>query len=330
MINLNHLRIFYCVAKNMSFTKAAKELFITQPAVTAQMKLFEEWCELKFFKKKGRGIILTDVGKVLYAHACKIFEYEKGIESAIDDLRQLKQGVLRLGTTKTYVRLFLPFLIQSFSEKYPMIRMCIDEGSSMDIIESLVKLRNEIAIITKVVDHPAVTFIPFSEEELIPIFSPRHPLAKKTHVSVEELANEPIIMREAGSGTRKFVAKFFEDHGYVPNILMETVNSEFIKQLVARGTGISILVREAVLRELGQKKLVTVPIEGKKIYLDACVAYLKNQPLSLPARVFLDTLEGLCNGEMPIKGIRSLLEKHDRPVKAIRTDACGFVDFGIG
>ena len=330
MINLNHLRIFYCVAKNLSFTKAAKELFITQPAVTAQMKLFEEWCELKFFKKKGRGIRLTDEGKALYSYACRIFEYEKDIESAIDDLRQLKQGVLRIGTTKTYVRFLMPLLIQSFSKKYPMIRMCLDEGSSMDIIESLIKLRNEIAIITKVVDHPDITFIPFSEEELIPIFSPQHPLAEKTHVSVEELAMEPIIMREAGSGTRKFVTDLFEEHHCIPNIIMETVNSTFIKQLVAKGVGISFLVREAVLKELEQKILVTVPIEGKKVYLDASVAYLKNQPLSPSARAFLDALDGLCADERPIKGIRSLLLKHEQPIKEIKKDKLGFVDFGIG
>ncbi len=330
MINMNHLRIFYQVAKNMSYTKASKALFITQPAVTAQMKLFEEWCELKLFKKKGRGIMITDEGRMLYLHACKIFKYEQEIETVIDDLRQLKQGVLRIGSTKTYVRLLMPFLAHFYSKKYPMLSLCLDEGSSMDIINSLLKLRNEVAIVTKVVDHPDITFIPFSEEELIPIFSPKHPLAARPHVTVEELANEPMIVRETGSGTRKFVTALFEEHGCVPNILMETVNSQFIKQMVARGDGISLMVREAVLEELYRKELITVPIKDKKVYLEVSIAYLRNQPLSPPTRAFLEILDQLCGGQRPIKGIRSLLLKHDRPIQDVITDPAGFFNFGIG
>ena len=252
MINLNQLRVFYHVARNLSFTKAARELFITQPAVTAQVKLFEDWCDLKFFKKKGRGIILTAEGEALYAHARKIFEYEKDVENAIDDMRHLKKGILRIGTTKTYARFLMPFIMQHFHDKYPQISIHLNEGSSLEMINSLIELKNDIGIITKVIDHPDVEFTPFSEEELIPIFKPDHPFASKPFVTVEQLAKEPIIMRERGSGTRKYVNALFERHHCTPNILMETVHSEFIKQLVARETGISILVREAVLRELEQ------------------------------------------------------------------------------
>ena len=85
MINLNQLRVFYCVAKSLSFTKAAEELFITQPAVTAQVKHFEDWCELKLFKKKGRGIRLTDEGEMLYQKALQLFEYENQIEEVVND-----------------------------------------------------------------------------------------------------------------------------------------------------------------------------------------------------------------------------------------------------
>lgn len=306
MLNLNQLRVFYCVAKNQSFTKAANELFITQPAVTAQVKLFEEVCELKFFKKKGRGICLTDEGQALYNHACQLFEYEKQIEGAIDDLRKLKQGVLRIGTTKTYVRHLMPHLMRQFHEKYPEIKIFLDEGSSLSMMHSLLELKNEIAIITKIEDHADIAFIHFSNEELIPILSPNHPLASKPAVTLEELAREQIIIRERGSGTRKFTNILFERHGCTPNILMETGNSDFIKQLVARGDGISFLVRESVKADLAQQRLVTVPLKGEKVYLDARVAYLKKQPLSLSAKAFLSVLEELTPEGRPINGIRSL------------------------
>ncbi len=100
MLNFNQLRVFYQTAKHLSCTTAAKKLFITQPAVTSQLKHFEEFCNLKLFKKKGRNIHLTDEGKTLYDYTCKIFEYEKEVEDVIEEMRELKRGVLRLGTTK--------------------------------------------------------------------------------------------------------------------------------------------------------------------------------------------------------------------------------------
>ena len=313
MINLNQLRIFYCVAKNLSFTKAAKDLFITQPAVTAQVKLFEERCGLKFFKKKGRGVCLTDEGEALYFHACKIFDYEKKVEGVIDELKNLKQGVLRIGTTKTYARYFMPFLMRSFHEHFPQIKIYLDEGSSLTMIHSLLQLRNEIAIVTKVEAPPDVEFLPFVLEDVVLIVSPQHPLASRPFISVEELAQEPIIMREPGSGTRKFINELFERHQCVPNILMETANTDFIKQLVARGEGVSFLVKESVEAQLREKQLVTIPLEGEDIILDANIAYLKKQHLSRSAQAFLKTLDRLIAGDRPIKGIRSLLSTHGIP-----------------
>lgn len=310
MLNLNQLRVFYCVAKNLSFTKAANELFITQPAVTAQVKQFEACCELKLFKKKGRGICMTDEGETLYLYARQLFEHEKLVESIMDDLRQLKRGVLRIGTTKTYVRYLMPHLLRLFHEKFPEIKIFLDEGSSLAMIQSLLELKNEIAIITQVKDIPEIEFIPFAEEEVISILNPDHPLAKEPCLSIEQCTQEPIIMRENGSGTRKFVNELFQSHNCTPNILVETANTEFIKQLVSRGDGISFLVKESVLNDLENKKLVTVPLMGPKIYIDVNIAYLKRQPLSLPAQAFLKALDELtAPDKRPINGIRSLFSK---------------------
>jgi DNA-binding transcriptional LysR family regulator len=307
MINLNQLRVFCQAAKCENFTLAAKKLFITQPAVTAQIKMFEDQCNLKLFKKKGRNIYLTDEGKTLYDYARKIFEWEKEIENLIDDMRDLKRGTLRLGVNKTYARYFMPFVITGFREAYPHIKINLDEGSSLDMIYSLVDLRNELAVIAKVGDHPNVCFIPFSQEEIVLILAPDHPLATKTTVSVKELEEEPIIMKEAGSGTRLLVNKLFEASGLTPNILMETSNTEFIKQLVQRGEGLSFLVREAVAIELHEKKLTTVPIGRERTFLDVSIAYLKNQTLSPAAQSFLDVLLRISSRERPDQGIRAIM-----------------------
>jgi DNA-binding transcriptional LysR family regulator len=307
MLNLNQLRVFYCVAKNLSFTKAAEELFITQPAVTAQVKHFEEWCELKFFKKKGRGICLTDEGEMLYQQARQLFEYENQIENTINDYRQLRQGVLRIGTTRTYARYLMPLIMRQFHKKFPKIQIYLDEGSSLDLSLSLLELKNEIAIISNVNDDPDISYIPFSEEEVVPILSPDHPLVKHEYLSIERLSQEPIIMREVGSGTRNLVDNLYQQHQLKPNILMETANTEFIKQLVVRGDGISFLVKEAVIENLNDNMLATVPLQIGNFYLDVNFAHLKKQPLSLPAQAFLQVLDEILPGKRPIKGIRALL-----------------------
>jgi len=309
MINLNQLRVFYHAAKNLNFTTAAKELFITQPAVTIHMKSFEENCNLVLFKKKGRRVYLTAEGEALYKYAQKIFEYEKDIENAIEDMRELKRGILRLGTTKTYARFFMPFLIAEFRETYPKIKIQLYEGSSLEMTRTLLDFKIEVAIIAKAEENPDICFVPFSIEEVVVIAAPNHHLTKQRRVSFRELEKEPVIMKEIGSGTRKLVTELFARHGCEPNVLMETSNTEFIKQLVERGEGISFLVKEAAALELEAGKLASIQLMNKKIFLDVSIASLKNQHLSPPAKVFLETLKKLAGGDMPARGIGALKAK---------------------
>jgi len=291
MINLNQLRVFYEAARTGSFTGAARKLCITQPAVTAQIKAFEDQCNLKLFKKKGRNLYLSEEGNTLYEYTRKMFEYEREVEDVIEEMRKLKRGILRLGTSKVYARYFMPFIISRFHEAFPQIKVHLDEGSSLDIYHSLLDLKNEVAVIAKMKEDPRVTFLPFKREQLLLILAPNHNLAKKKRVSVDELLHEPMIMKEMGSGTRKKVNGLFSKKGLTPNVLMETSNTEFIKQLVQRGEGISFLVEEAVAAEIHEKKLSTVPLAGEDLFLDVSIAYLKDQHLSHPARAFVDMLK---------------------------------------
>ena len=309
MLNFNQLRVFYYAAKNLNYTAAAGELFISQPAVTAQVKSFEEFCNLKLFKKRGRRIYLTDEGKSLYAHAAKIFKFEKEIENIIDDMRELKRGVLSLGTTKAYARYFMPLMITTFHRNFPKIKIQLNEGSSLDMIHSLLDFKIEVAVIAKAEDNPEVTFSPFSQEEMAVIVSLNHPLTKRKSITFKDLAEELFIMKEKGSGTRKLVEESFEKVGRRPNILMETSNTEFIKQLVQRDEGVSFVVKEAVAAELKDKKLAIVPLSGLKIYLDVSIAYLKGQTLSPPARAFVDTLARLKSEDIHPMGIGMLMTK---------------------
>ena len=309
MLNFNQLRTFHYTAKHQSFTTAASMLFVTQPAVTAQIKALEEGCRLKLFKRKGRQVHLTEEGKTLYEYTQKIFQYEKEIENIIDEMKALKRGILRVGSTKTYARYFMPSLLSSFHKDYPHIKLHLDEGSSLDMINSLLAFKNEVAVIAKASENPGVTFVPLSQEELVIIIPPNHPLTAKRSVSPQDIAKEPLIMKETGSGTRKRVNMFFEQHHCTPNALMETSNNDFIKQLVQKGEGISILVKACVAAEIEEGKLAIVPLKGQRIYLDVSFAYLKNQPLSVPAKAFEKVLKKLRSEDMRPQDIGALMLK---------------------
>lgn len=309
MINLNQLRAFYQGAKYLNLSTAAKQLNVTQPAVTAQVKAFEEHCELKLFKKKAGRLYLTEEGKAIYKYAEKVFEQEREIEVAVEEMKKLKRGSLRLGTARTYARYFMPFLISRFRRTYPKIKIHLDEGSSHDMIQSVVDFKNELAIIAKGTENRKVHFVPFSQEELVLILPPKHRLARKRSIPFQELADESVIMKEKGSGTRKLVNELFSKNDRKPNVLMETSDAEMIKQLVGRGEGISFLVKESVAWELKSRKLATVSIKGHKLFLDISIAYLKKQPLSPPAQAFLKSLEKLGTKEMRFKGMSTLMSK---------------------
>jgi DNA-binding transcriptional LysR family regulator len=346
MINLNQLRAFYQAAKCQNVSVAAQQLFVSQPAVTAQIKLFEDSCGLRLFKKKGRHLYLTDEGQTLFNYARKIFEYERKIEDAVGQMKELKKGSLRLGSARTYARYFMPFLLTGFRDAYPHIKIHFAEGNSLEMIHSLIDLKNEVVIIAKAEDHPNIAFIPFSREELVLIlihslidlknevviiakaddhpniafipFSreelvlilpPNHHLADKDSIRLEQIAAEPIIMKDPGSGTRKLVDELFGKNNCTPNILMETGDAEIIKLLVQHGEGVSFLVKEAVAVELQEKKLVTVPLQKDPILLDVSIAYLKKQPLSAPAQAFLTSLENLGTKKMRFQGMGALMAK---------------------
>ena len=307
MLNFNQLRAFYHAAKSQNFTQAARELFITQPAVTAHIKSLESVCNLALFKKKGRKLYLTYEGRILYDHVCKIFEYEKTIEKAINGMLKLSVGMLRVGTTKTYARFLMPSLLSHFIKVYPNIKIVLNEGPSHDMIMDLLEFNNDVAVISKVISKEEVSYTPFRHEELVLILSPSHPLAAHRSISFEQLAREPILMKESGSGTRQAVNELFEANKCVPNILMESGNIELIKQLVMQREGVSFLVSVGVAQEISEKKLATVQLKGHRPSLDVYIAYLKNQQLSPPAQAIVDMLERLRTGDAPPQDIGTLV-----------------------
>ncbi|HOV90802.1 MAG TPA: LysR family transcriptional regulator [Syntrophorhabdaceae bacterium] len=289
-MNLNQLRVFYITAKELNFSKAAEKLSISQPAVSLHIKNLEELLKVKLFLKAGKKILLTEPGNMLFDYANKIFELEIQAESALKGLLELKQGSIHIGTTKTYARYLMPKFISKFHSRYPQINITLNEGSSQEMIQSLFSHRNELAIVAHT-DYPkTITTIEFHEEEVIFVASPKHPICIKEELTLEEIANAPIIMREEGSGTRKIIMNVFKEKGLMPTILYEASNLDFIKELLISGEGISFMVKPVVQKEIDLGLLKELKIKDVKFVMYSKIAFLSNKALSKPASAFIDML----------------------------------------
>jgi DNA-binding transcriptional LysR family regulator len=309
MLNLNQLRTFYQVAKSLNFSVAAENLFVSQPAVTKQIKRFEAFCNLELFRKKRGKIYLTDEGKKVFVYASRIFELERQLEETISGLQNLKRGSLRIGTTKTYARYFMPVLFTPFQKSFPDIIIELDEGSSLDMSKSLLDFKNSLAIVAKVEENLDILFTPLMLEEVVLIVAPNYHLAERDSVRFRDLNEEPIIMKEIGSGTRNLVERSAQNEKVKLNIIATTSNMEFIKQQVKQGQGISFVVKSSVQVELSQGELISVPVKPKKLMLKIFIAHLRDYEFPFAARAFLDYLLSLTHPENLPVGMEPMIKK---------------------
>ena len=287
MINLNQLRAFYYVAKHGSYTIAAEKLFISQPAVTAQIKLFENYHDMNLFKKKGRKLYLTHIGEILLEKAERIFDVENELKTILIQRKELNRGLLELGCTKAYAKHIMPSIISVFHRAYPNIKVILEEGGSMAMINSLREFKNEVVVVAQMkVNDSRIQFIPFSQEEIVVVLPGNHPLTRKKEIEFRDIVMEPVIMKGKGSATRKKILDLYKNHGALPNVFMESTNTGFIIDLVERGEGISFLVKPSIDQRVKEKKLAARKLKNTQMFLDVSLGYLKNTPLSPAARAF--------------------------------------------
>lgn len=287
MLNMNQLRCFYEVAKNLSFSRAADNLFVSQPAVSTQIKLFEDYLNLKVFRRKQGEILLTDVGEKIYTYVLRIFELERQLEDVISDFQKFIKISLRIGTTKTYARFLMPIILKPFSEAFPEVTIELDEGSSLNMSNSLLNFKNSLAIVSKVEENPDIIFRPLMFEEVILIASSTDSLSKKNNIKLTEIENRPIILKEYGSGTYKVVMENLAKEGLKLNIIAKTSNMEFIKELVKQEQAIAFVVKASVQKEINEGSLVAIPIKNHTFLLEIYIAYLRDYELPKAAKAFL-------------------------------------------
>lgn len=257
------LQVFHAVARQLSFTKAAEQLFMTQPAVTFQIKQLEEHLNARLFERNHGRITLTPAGELVLHYAGKILALTEEMETRVGELTDAISGPLLLGASMTIAEFFLPQILGEFKARYPHVRVHMTVANS-EIIENRVADHSlDIGLIESPLRLQGVAAEACCEDMLVMICSPGYRLAGLKQVSPVAVAGEPFISRESGSGTREFADHYFLQNNISPdaiNVVMELGSLEAIKGVVATGLGVSILSRASVAKELRLGVLVAVPL----------------------------------------------------------------------
>ena len=286
---LHQLQIFEAIAQYGSFTRAAEELFLTQPTVSQQMKQLTKAIGVPLYEQIGKRIYLTDAGKAVLEVGRDISQRFNDLEMTLADIKGLKQGNLKLAAITT-AKYFVPRILGTFRQRYPGIRISLQIANRQQILDRLADNLDDLYFIGQPPEELDINLRHFLDNPLVVIAPRNHPLAQEKLISIERLAGEPLIMRESGSGTRMAVEDFFAENRLQMRVEMEIGSNEAIKQAVVGGLGLSILSRHSLALEGPQGPLVVLDVEGFPIQKHWYVIYPGNKQLSIVAQTFLDYL----------------------------------------
>ncbi|HFD31603.1 MAG TPA: LysR family transcriptional regulator [Gammaproteobacteria bacterium] len=284
---LQQLKLFEAVSRRSSYTRAAEELFLTQPAVSIQIKRLEEQVGLPLFESVGKKIFPTAAGKAMYEASVDILNRAAELKITVEDLKGVVKGPLQMSVVTT-AKYFLPNLLGAFLQKYPDVEPKLKFTNRARVLERLMSNEDDFVIMGQIPEDDHLETYPFLNN-IIGIIAPAdHPLANKKNIALEELQNQRFLNREIGSGTRFVFDKLLEEHGMKIEPYMELGSSEALKQAVMAGLGITALSLHSVQLELAVNKLTILDVEGFPLKRRWYAVHLKGRKLSLVARTFLD------------------------------------------
>ncbi len=286
-LTLKQLRIFETVAEESSYTRAAKRLFLTQPAISMQIKQLEEEIGLPVFDRVGKAIQLTDAGRELLHHVRTIMQQLEETHQCLEELRGIKRGRLNLTMAST-ANYFTPRLLAGFCREYPDIQVSLHVANRAGLLASLEDNASDMVIMGKPPAGMPVEAKVFLENPLVVIAPPDHRLAGRRAIPLSEVMGEDFIVREVGSGTRAAVERFLATHELDRPRSLEMNSSEAIKQAVQAGLGLGVVSMHTLEMELALDRLVVLDVEGFPIMRHWRLVYRKDRHVSPVSQAFHD------------------------------------------
>jgi LysR family transcriptional regulator, low CO2-responsive transcriptional regulator len=291
-MNLHHLAIFHAVAETGSISACAERMHISQPAISRQLKEFEQRIGVVLFERLPRGMRLTQPGEVLRDYAARLFAIARTAEAAVKELSDARQGHLSIGASNTVGTYILPGVLARFRRSYPDVGISMFVGNTEQVSQGVADLRFMVGFIEgplHVADLRADRFI---DDEIVPVASADHPLSGKKRLSPADLSGQPLLMREPGSGTRELIETHLQRHAIRPGNIVEFGNTEAIKQAAIHGGGIAWLPRVCMPRELAAGELVRLPVKLPTIRRPLSVIRRPEGHTAPVAEAFLELLNG--------------------------------------
>jgi DNA-binding transcriptional LysR family regulator len=286
-LTLQQLRLFEAVLRNASYTRAANELHLTQPAVSIQIKRLEEQVGLPLFEKVGKKMFPTPAGKAVYQTSLEILGKVDDLAVDIERMKGKVQGPLTLSVVTT-TQYFLPHLLGQFLRQYPEVEPRLRFSNRARVVERLLDNEDDFVVMGRIPEDSQLESYPFLENILVPVAPPDHPLVMRKGIALDELVEERFLEREEGSGTRIAFDRLLKENGLQIEPYMELGSAEAIKQGVMSGLGLAVLSLHALRLECSSGKLAILDVQGFPIRRRWYAVHLKGKTLSLTAKTFLD------------------------------------------
>src|SRR3989338_8699363 len=284
-LTLRQLKVFEAVARHLNYTRASQELHLTQPAVSMQVKQLEESLGVALFEQLGKRVHLTGAGTEVLAYARSVTQQLDELEAVLNRMKGLSGGRLRISVATT-ANYFIPTLLGTFSRRFPDVTVSLDVTNRETLLKQLSENTVDLVVMGQPPVEADVEAEPFMDNPLVVVAPPDHPLAGKKKIPLTRLQDEVFLVREAGSGTRIAMERFFSERHIRVKTGMEVGSNEAIKQSVQAGLGLGLLSRATIEQELTLKRLVVLDIEDFPIMRHWYVVHRKGKRLSAAAEAF--------------------------------------------
>jgi len=289
-VTLRQLRVFEAVARHLSFSRAAEELHLTQPAVSMQVRSLEESVGLPLTEQAGKRTFLTAAGAEVARHARLIAEQLQAAQAAIDELKGIKGGCLTLAVVST-AKYFAPHLLAAFRSEHPEAEVRLLVHNRAEVVRALAENEVDLAIMGRPPPEIPTGAQAFAPHPLIFVAAPGHPLAGRQRIDPRQLAQETLIIRESGSGTRAAMEQYLAEADVVPRATLEMSSNETIKQAVMAGMGIAFISAHTAGLELATGRLVQLAASQTPVMREWFVVHRADKRLLPIATAFLAFLE---------------------------------------
>ncbi len=302
-MDFHELDVFLAVAQERSFSRAAKKLLRTQPAVSLAIRRLEEELGELLFDRSTKVPTLTDAGEVLRDYAERVVNLRTEIRTALTELRQHQRGRVRIGANETGALYLLP-LIARYRRLYPAIAVEVVRSLARMIPQELLKRSLDLGVLSYDPDEPQLASVVVYRDRLSFIVYPEHPLARRRHVSIRELGQEVFAAHNVPSPYRERVLRTFQKHRVPLHMDIELPTVESVKKFVQMQQAVALVPRMCIEAELASGTVVEVDIPELRIERKLRVVHRRGDPLSHAARAFLELVTGVTQpAEVPVAGV---------------------------